>query len=245
MEVELTIELIDGWYSWDPDSVDGLEELIERINAAESPEDWSYILGDHIQYGNNKIASNVAIINFNSAHDCPNLESESCQVPDGECYAYVSENTYSAPLDYRRRQEVLWDVLDADTFVDSLKVLFGRKRNPVDFLRFSQSGDFRHRGDVVKAERIASRLIDECDIQAYTYSASDYLDWSVSENLTVNRSNDRSEYGDRRYVAVADHTDAPSGAMNCPYERTDGEVKCGDCTACISKQAPDVYITLH
>lgn len=120
--------------------------------------------------------------------------------------------------------------------------MVGRKRNPVSAIRFSEAGDFRHRGDIVKVNRIAEIVGNE-GIDVYTYSASDYLDWSEAENFTVNQSNDFSEYGDRLYSAVPEAEDIPDDAVQCAYEHN--ETKCGDCRLCINPDGPDVYITLH
>jgi len=241
-----------GFYNWTPDEVNGFDELFVRIQQAESVNDWSKILADHLVWGNSKIAKSVGIFNMNSATDCPNLGTDNCQVPKESCYAFRSENMYGNPLDYRRRQEFIWDHLDAETWADAFLEVVSRKRNPVTALRFNQAGDFRHRGDIVKAERIAHRLNDE-GYDVYTYSASDYLDWSVANHLTVNMSNARREYGDKHYTALPDGVDPTDvdflddNAVQCPYDKSDGadEFKCGNCRLCFESNGPDVYIRLH
>lgn len=231
-------------YEYDLENVEGMTELVGRMKDAETVRDWSFILGDYLSFGNTKISDSVAIFNMNSATDCPNAETENCQVPYEQCYAHKAEKMYKQTLPYRRRQEYLWDCLDADTFAEAFLMVIGRKRKRVDTIRLSEAGDFRHNGDIYKAERIAE-LVEPEGISVYTYSASNYLDWDFAETLTVNQSNNFSEYGDRLYTAVPTAEDIPEDAVQCIYEKSDGNIKCGDCRMCIDKKAPDVYITLH
>lgn len=233
---------------YDIDTVSGIGALRERIREADSVNDWSYILADYISFGNSKVHGKVAVFNMNSATDCPNAKTDNCQVPWESCYAHKAENMYKQTLPYRRRQEYLWDCLDADTWAKAFLELVGRKRNPVDTIRFSEAGDFRHRSDIIKVDRIAELLSPDFDV--YTYSASDYLDWSEAEHFTVNQSNDRREYGDRLYTAVPEAEDIPDDGIHCPhdYQKSKGDdnpIKCGECRLCIDDSAGDVYITLH
>lgn len=241
------MSLTDAPDSYSMSDVNGASELQKRITAADTAKEWSFILSDYISFGNSKLSDEIAIFNMNSATDCPNAKTDNCQVPFSKCYANKAENTYPGVLDYRRRQEYVWDCLDAHTFAKAFRALVSRKRKPVSAIRFSEAGDFRHRGDVIKVDRIAE-LLSEFDV--YTYSASDYLDWSEAEHFTVNQSNNFSDYGDRLYTAVETAEDIPDDGIECPHnyqkrKGSDDPVKCGDCRACIDKDAPDVYITLH
>ena len=105
----------DYEYNWKPSDVDGFDELVEDIKDADGDYDWSFILKSHTSKGNTKIAKHVRTFNMGSATDCPNIGTDHCQVPAESCYAYQSEQNrgYSAPLPYRRRQEFIWDQLDA------------------------------------------------------------------------------------------------------------------------------------
>lgn len=215
----------------------------------------------YLTFGNNKIAKNTGIFNMNSATDCPNAKSDEdnqtdtgvCQVPWESCYAHKAENIYPNTLKKRRLQEYLWDNVDSQTFADALLRVKARKRSAFDYLRVSESGDFRHRGDVVKWDNIAEILGD--DIKVYTYSASHKIDWSEAEHFVVNQSNGLADYGDRLFSAVPKGTDVPDDAIFCPFEaakengvKTDERPKCGECTACMEPEADqprDVYISLH
>jgi len=235
-------------------AVDGIDTLRERMVNADAVKEWSFILKDYISAGNTKINDRTAIFNMNSAHDCPNYgtrengESKTgyCQVPKEECYAAVAEDIYSGPLAYRRRQEYLWDSMPPELWAKAFRSLNSRKRKPFDTIRFSEAGDFRSDEDIRRVNIISGML----DVDVYTYSASHKLNWDLAENFTVNASNDRADYGDRRYVAVESPEDIPDGAIRCPHDYqkangSDNPVKCGTCRSCISKDGPDVHIVMH
>lgn len=233
-------------YEYDMDGVKGINELRDRMAKAGSDiEEWSFILSDYLQFGNNKIADSVAIFNMNSATDCPNRETENCQVPWESCYAGRAERQYKPVLPYRRRQEYLWDCMTADMWAKAFNELVSRKRNDVTAIRFSEAGDFRSNADIVKVNRIAELV----DVDVYTYSASDYLNWSLADSFTVNQSNDFREYGDRRYMALPEGSDLPEDTVWCPFDKSDKSgderPKCGECRLCINPEGPDVAIELH
>lgn len=239
-------------YEWEPDEVDGFYKLVHRMEEAVTIDDWSWILADYVARGNSKIANEVRIFNMNSGTDCPNAHSENCQVGDA-CYAIKSETMYKQTLPYRRRQEYLWDSLDPDTWAHAFMKIVDRANEPVTALRFNQSGDMRHETDIYKAERVAE-LLSVHGIAVYTYSASDYLDFSTTDHLTVNMSNARRPgYGDKHFSAVPpgmeatdlDHLDET--AVQCPYDKSGGadQFKCGNCTLCFESNGPDVYINIH
>lgn len=235
-------------YDYDIDAVDKIDRLRERMaDAGSDPRAWSFILKDYISDGNTKISDTTAIFNMNSAHDCPNRESENCQVPWEDCYAGKAENIYPQTLPYRRRQEYLWDSMTPELWAKAFQSLNSRKRKPFDSIRFSEAGDFRSNADVIRVDRIAEIV----DIPVYTYSASDYLNWSLAEHFTVNASNDLQEYGDRRYMAVFDG-ELPDGAVWCPngLQADNGvpaeeRITCGECRLCINEEGPDVAINVH
>lgn len=240
---------------YDRDSVErvgALREQLRAMDSADTMEERVGILSDlfmnghegssgYVKFGNHKIAKNVAIFNMNSATDCPNADTEHCQVPWSDCYAHQSETAYPQALPFRRRQEILWDSVDAETFALALQDLFSRKQRDIVAIRFSQAGDFRNDHDITKVNAIAE-IIEPI---VYTYSASDYLSWDRATHFTVNASNDRRDYGDRRFGAIAEETDLPDGAVLCPFDKSDGDIKCGECRLCINESGPDVMVTLH
>lgn len=254
----------------DVDGIDTLRAEIKRIYDSDNPAD---VLADllmnghegaagYLTFGNNKVADNTGIFNMNSATDCPNAASDEnnqtatgvCQVPWSDCYAHKSENVYPNALKKRRLQEYLWDCVNPELFGKALLRVKERKRSPFKHLRVSESGDFRHNGDVKAWDKVAEVVGDS--INVYTYSASHKLDaWDSVEHFTVNQSNALADYGDREFNAVPEVSDIPDDAIACPFEvakkngvETDERPKCGDCEACIKpgeEQPRDVYVLLH
>jgi hypothetical protein len=270
----------------DVQGYDRLADTIAAINRMESHDRRVTALADllmsghkgvsgYLTFGNNKVADNTGIFNMNSATDCPNadttVENQSdtgvCQVPWAACYAHQSENIYPDALKKRRLQEYLWDAFGADMWADAFTQVKSRKRSAFDYLRVSESGDFRHNGDIAKWNQIATELAGS--IRVYTYSASHKLDWNeynTSQNFVVNASNDLADYGARQFTATykdADGTehaieetdDVPDEMITCPFEAakangvdTENRPQCGECTHCIepaSEQDKDVAVIQH
>jgi hypothetical protein len=257
---------------YDIEEVPNFEALDAKIQEMHDSDDSVAILADllmnghegvggYLKFGNNKISKNTGIFNMNSATDCPNADSTKedqsetgvCQVPWKSCYAHKAENIYPNALPKRRLQEYLWDNVDGLTFGEALLRVKNRKRSAFEHIRFNESGDFRHEGDIIKANNVA-RVVED-SINVYTYSASHKLDWSYAKKFVINQSNNLAAYGDRLFSAVPTKEDIPDDAIFCPFEaakkngvETDKRPKCGECTACIepeSEQERDVFITLH
>jgi len=254
----------------DVNGIDALRDSIKQMYSADNPATVLADLlmnghegvGGYLTFGNNKVSKNTGIFNMNSATDCPNADSDKdnptetgvCQVPWKDCYAHKSENVYPNALKKRRLQEYLWDCCDSEIFAQALLNVKSRKRSSFKHLRVSESGDFRHNGDIRAWDTIAEILSGE--INVYTYSASHKLSaWDSVEHFTVNQSNNLADYGDRQFSAVPTVEDIPDNAIFCPFEAAnkngisgDDRPKCGECTACIepeSEQNRDVYITIH
>ena len=255
----------DPYPWWSERPIMGLRQLQSAISEADSLDDWATILNAHISWGNTKIADHVGTYSMNAATDCPNIETEYCQVDADECYAARTEHTYDETLAYRRRQEYLWDHLDAQTFAMALTVIAERKRNHpfnadkrqvVSALRFNQAGDIRHRGDVVKVDRIAELVNKALGIDVYLYTASSWVRWDElpTAHVTINASNQQeplASVADRFYTALPDGTDPADvdwlddDAIHCPYQASDGQYECGECKVCVTDDAPDAYIRIH
>lgn len=194
--------------------------------------------------GNGISINSVLIFNIGSAHDCANLGTEHCQVDANECYAVADEKTYKNALEYRRRQEFLWDSMDADLFADALIEMISRKKDDVDVLRFGESGDLRHQADLDRVDRVAERL-HEHGILTFIYTASEWLDFSDVEHITVTASNDGVP-GDQYYNVVDEKADIPDDGFYCPISDPESEKMCGECLECMTKDGPDeIYATLQ
>jgi hypothetical protein len=69
-------------------TIDGIDELIARIEDCETIRDWSFLLNDYIQWGNNTtVSKHAGIFNLGATHDCVNRWTDRCQVDGDECYA--------------------------------------------------------------------------------------------------------------------------------------------------------------
>ncbi|MEZ3117887.1 hypothetical protein RYH80_18370 [Halobaculum sp. MBLA0147] len=233
----------DWMYPYDVNDIEGIHELRRRIRDAEEAlnglKAWTELIKDHITFGNSgKVGKTVGIYNLNTAHDCVNRGTDYCQVGPDECYAVRAEHRQVHPIHYRRRQEIIWDHIDASTFATAFKRIVRRKRNRVDALRIPQSGDFRHQHDLLKAEEIARIL--QPQYKVYTYTASTWLDLSEADALTVNASNEHAAGADRRFIVVEDTEDIPQNGIQCPKDLTD-DIWCGQCQLCLDSDAGDIY----
>jgi hypothetical protein len=222
--------------------VDGIQNLQERLRNSDNTE-RSLILKDHLAFGNNKLPKYISIFNMGSATDCINAQTESCQAwvnGDDKCYAVKPEQNYDGVLDYRRRQIYIWDELSAKQFATAFILMYKRMKNEVKFFRFNESGDFRNQKDVEKAEEIARILEERLGIISYTYSASDHLDFSITDYLTVNGSNADIKGNAQRFIAVEDESEIPDEGIKCDED-------CSDCHACMYDlpNDSDIYIPLH
>jgi hypothetical protein len=233
-------------YDFNVEELDNIHQFRRQVRDAEYATDkigaWSRILQDYISCGNTKLESTIAIFNLNAATDCVNFDTEYCQVEGHECFAARNERDFPKPLQYRRKQQILWDLLDAKTWARAFRRINNRKSKKFTVIRFSEAGDFRSRHDLHKADEIARLLSDMVDV--YTYTASSWLDWSEASHLTVNQSGGSAdaEFGARSYVVTENIGEIPDDAIHCPYDKTDGDVKCGSCRLCIDEDAPDVYV---
>lgn len=252
---------LDAVFGLDDDELESkqrlLRELCIAIVEAETTNDWKKILKPHVGDENSKLAQHVLTYNITSATDCVHLGKDACQVPKSECYAYNSETQYKNALHYRRRQEILWDHLDAQTFADAFLHNVEMKDNPVSTLRINQSGELRNQHDLNKVAEIASRL-NEAGIDTYIYSTQGKLDWSVvdTDHLGVRMSNQDFSPEDKArfayYTAIPlDDVDPEDvdwlddDARQCPYDKHDGAIECGNCELCLHNNGVDVYINQH
>lgn len=95
---------------------------------------------------------------------------------------------YPQTTPYRERQELYWDSVESERFVDEFMEAVSKKKKSIKYLRVSESGDFKSQDDVDKLSKIADAL-KEKGIVVYTYTARRDLDFSKkSDNLIVNGS---------------------------------------------------------
>lgn len=241
-------------YPWadEADEVLHLEDTIEMLEA----EEYYDVLKNHLVAGNNKIADHVLIYNVTSATDCRHLGDEMCQVPEEACYAHKSEQNWGNPLDFRRRQELIWDTMSPETFADTLLAIIENKRNPVSTIRINQSGELRHQRDLEQLDHLSRRLYEN-GIDCYVYTTSADLDWSIIDDdaLGVNMSNQQFDEATTErfsyYTALEPGVEPDDvewlddDARQCPYDAHDGAIECGNCKLCVENNNTDVYIRMH
>lgn len=159
--------------------------------------------------GNMKLGKDTLILNITSATDCPSRKLGLCRI-SSKCYALKAERIYRHPLDFRRAQTKQWDLYSAKSLAQMI-ILVAQKRG-VQYLRFSESGDFRSQADVNKMDELA-RLVKKAGLRTYGYTARQDLDFTKVKHMVVNGS---SFMVHNQFTAVTD----PSGSvcpLNCRY----------------------------
>lgn len=183
-----------------------------------------------VSNGNRKIGKDTVILNITSAHDCVSDKKGLCKISH-KCYAKKAEKQYKAVLPYRRRQEVQWDTMSGQQLAEAINDLVSRKRSPVKYLRFSESGDFRAQKDVNKLIQLA----ENTDLIVYGYTARSDLDFSKRpSNMIVNGS---SFMVDNSFTPITKE-EAPNHDLVCGGD-------CSVCDWCKKAGNDDIRVVIH
>jgi len=179
----------------------------------------------HFSYGNHKLPKSIAIFNITPATTCPSDHLGLCAI-SAKCYAKRTERLRYHALVYRQWQSFFFDHCTVDEFIKAL--------NPrVQFLRISESGDFRNQADVHKINEIADRLTHR-NIKVYGYTARRDLDFSnLSSNLTMNGSG----FMIHNQINIVNEPDASNGYI-CPGS-------CKVCDFCTQTHHTQIQIQIH
>ncbi len=175
-------------------------------------------------FGNKKQDLSTAIFNMTPARNCPSDQLGLCKISK-HCYAKYPENRFPGVRGHRTHQAKFWDMCTTD--------LFGYELMKYEFekVRFSESGDFRHQGDVEKVKAIALLL----DKPVWTYTARRDLNFeNLPENLTVSGSGFML---DNQFNAVKDPEDYSDGVI-CIQD-------CKRCDYCSEKAHRQIYCKIH
>jgi hypothetical protein len=179
----------------------------------------------HFSYGNHKLPKSIAIFNITPATYCPSDQLGLCSI-SGKCYAKRTERLRYHSLVYRQWQTFFFDHCSVDEFVKSLS-------HKAQYLRISESGDFRSQGDVEKISQIADRLKDR-GVKVYGYTARRDLDFSkLSDNLTMNGSG----FMVHNQIITVKEPDPLAGYI-CPGS-------CKLCTLCTQTHHSQIQIKIH
>lgn len=182
-----------------------------------------------VSNGNKKIGNDTLIINMNSATDCPSKAKGLCLVHE-RCYAMKAERCYPQVLPYRREQEEYWDTHTSTEIARDLRDIINKKRHRIDYIRFSEAGDFKTQRDVTKLKDITRRIPNEV---FYGYTARRDLNYrSLPSNMIVNGSGFNVS---NSFTAVErileEHT-------SCPGD-------CRECSLCKEARGIDISVLYH
>ena len=184
----------------------------------------------HLKRGNAKLGKDTIIFNMTSAKKCVSKALGLCQLSNcSKCYALRDEKRFPGVLPYRERQTLIWDHQFAE-LVQTISDVAAKARNPVNYVRYSEAGDFRTQDDVVKMSTLASML---SDLTIYGYSARQDLNYiGRPKNFVLNGS---GWMADNMFKAVS----KPSG--NNPVCGGD----CSVCTLCKVASGNTIEVVMH
>ncbi len=137
-----------------------------------------------IKRGNSKLAKDTFVINITSYTDCPSRHLGFCTLGN-RCYARNPELRFNQTLPYRRLQEFIWDNTTAESIASQIIDMQKSAYKKAQYLRFSESGDFKCQNDIAKMDCIA-KMIKPYGLITYGYTARRDLDYSNVENMIVN-----------------------------------------------------------
>ena len=134
--------------------------------------------------GNKKLGRDICVFNFSSSTDCPSAGLGLCQHSE-ICYSKRCERFRPTVRAYHLKQQAWWGSITAKEFAEAvIKTKEAPNRKvPIKYLRFSESGDFRHQGDVDKFMQACSYLKGQ--VKVYGYSARRDLDFSELKKVAV------------------------------------------------------------
>ena len=145
--------------------------------------------------GNKKLGKDTFIMNITSATNCPSAKLGLCEVikeKDGSintwnCYAFRPEKFYPNCLPFREAQTRIFENTSGKDLANQIILKANSKRtNLINYLRFSESGDFRKQEDITRMG-VISELIKEANISTYGYTARHDLSYdNKPKSLVIN-----------------------------------------------------------
>lgn len=205
--------------------------------------EFYYKLSGKVTFGNKKLPASTAIFNMNSGWDCPSKKLGLCEVVNNgaTCYAIKAEELRATVLPYRRRQEIYWDKVTAEDFVERFlnlvknEMVIDGEKVRIKQLRISEAGDFKSQADVNKMDK-ACGILKANGIRCYVYSARKDLNFKNVKNMNVNGSN---FMGSNQFKAVPILPDKlKENEKICPGS-------CRECNLCAGARGKTIYVKYH
>jgi len=181
--------------------------------------------------GNLKIGKDTLIFNMSSATDCTSKKLGMCSIKH-KCYAMKSERMYKNVLPYRRRQQETWKKQTPTEMALELEKLISRKRKKIEYVRFSEAGDFESQKDVEKLKLFAGLLKN---VIFYGYTARQDLEFkNLPDNLIINGSGFMVD----NKIVLVENKYLYSHSNPC-------EMDCRNCSLCKEKKGIEIAIPIH
>ncbi len=183
--------------------------------------------------GNLKLGKNTLIMNFSTARDCPSRHLGLCAVPD-KCYALKSEVRFPKTVPkFRERQRKAWAIEKVENIaLEIRKKIKNARKHKIEFVRFSEAGDFENQFSVEKLKDLA-RLVPE--ITFYGYTARRDLEFKdLPTNLIINGSGFMIS---NSFTAVKEEN-INSEDLLCPMD-------CKDCDLCKKEEHQEIKVKFH
>ena len=165
--------------------------------------------GLEISSGNGKLPD--LIFNMNPATGCIGDRLGLCDLGEhgsGRCYALCAERRYSAVLAYRRRQEIYWESKNYKEIVEDFSAILTNKRTrnkatgkleplykSVEFLRISESGEFKNQAAVNKLDAVAIELKARFGLKIFCYTTRSDLEFKHVKFAVKGSGHDRGNSG--------------------------------------------------
>ena len=183
-------------------------------------------------YGNSKLPSWIATINFSTAQECPALLLGICK-NSKICYGIDMERRWTTTKRFHVQQALFFDTLSAEQIAILLtsEIKLRRERYKTSMLRFSVVGDLKDQASVNKFTEACRLIKNEIPITIYGYTAMHHLDFTeLMKYATVNGS----DFMLSNSIRVVD-----TFSKQADIECTDN---CAKCNACMVPKGYNIEI---
>lgn len=144
--------------------------------------------------GNKKIGKDTIIFNITPAYLCPSDKLGLCNLSK-KCYAKKAEKQYHHVVpQHRKKQMHAWDTESVTKiYKDICKKVKNARIHKINYIRFSEAGDFKSQSDIEKLKLICEMLLEnECTKHLIVYgytNRSDLVFKDLPNNLIINGTN--------------------------------------------------------